>query len=391
MTDNNIRLAAVRLLSCAAVLCLCIFSASYGLAHPSSAHAVSDPAGAASSAEEVHVQLPHPLEAAGSAETQAPEPEEEPAGPEYFTFSMIGDCTLASSLYNEGLASSYSNTVGDDYAYPFALTREWFENDDFTIANLECVLSNHTVAANKNFVFRAVPEYVNILTEGGVDFVTLGNNHVLDYGEQGYADTKAALDGAGISYAGRDEWTICQVGSLTVGVYAVSFGDVAGIQAGIQALKDNGAEFIIACLHWGDEGSYTVNALQTQQGHAAIDAGADIVMGSHPHTLQPCELYNGHYIYYSMGNWSFGGNTNPRDKDTVMVRFTVERLPDGSASITTIENIPCSSSGVMNGNNYQPVLCEEGSEQYERVLSKLNGTFNGANLSIGYEYGFNEY
>lgn len=112
MTDNNIRLAAVRLLSCAAVLCLCIFSASYGLAHPSAAHTSPAPDSAAVSAEEVHTQMPHPLEAAGSAEAQTPEPEK-PAEPEYFTFSMIGDCTLASSLYNEGLASSYSNTVGD--------------------------------------------------------------------------------------------------------------------------------------------------------------------------------------------------------------------------------------------------------------------------------------
>ena len=387
MTDKEIRLAIKRILSCAAVLCLCLFSASYGAARaPAASAGISAPETAAPT--EAPTQMPHPLENAPAPETPVPEADPEP---QYYTFSMIGDCTLASSIYNVALSNSYNNTVGDDYAYPFALTRDWFLDDDFTIANLECVLSDYSVPTDKNFVFRAVPEYVNILTEGGVDFVTLGNNHVLDYGEQGYADTKAALDGAGIAYAGRDEWTICKTGDLTIGVYAVSFGSVASIQAGIQALKDNGAEFIIACLHWGDEGSYDVNALQYEQGHAAIDAGADIVMGSHPHTLQPYEIYNGHYIYYSMGNWTFGGNTDPRDKDTVMVRFTVERLYDGSTSITDIQNIPCSSSGVMSGNNYQPVVCEEGSEQYYRVLSKLDGSFDGANLSIGYEYNFNEY
>src|SRR5699024_4244747 len=110
---------------------------------------------------------------------------------------------------------------------------------------------------------------------------------------------------AGIGYAGRDEYTIYETESgLKIGVYAVSFGKVAQIQAGIAALKEAGAEFIIAALHWGDEGAYDVNALQLEQGHAAIDAGADVVYGSHPHTLQPIEVYNDHYIFYSMGNWS---------------------------------------------------------------------------------------
>ena len=305
---------------------------------------------------------------------------------------MIGDCTLSSGPYNDNYASGYRKVVGDDYAYPFAETVDLLDEDDFTLANLECVLSDYEVAENKNFVFRAPPAYVNILTEGSVEFVTLGNNHVLDYGEQGYADTKAVLDEAGIGYAGRDEWTIYETDSgLTIGVYAVSFGTVEQIEAGIQALKDAGAEFIIAALHWGDEGAYTVNQLQQTQGHAAIDAGADIVYGTHPHTLQPVEEYNGKYIYYSMGNWSFGGNTNPRDKDTVLVRLTVMRDIDGTISLVDREHIPCTSSGEDNINNYQPAPLEEGSERWERVLSKLDGSFTGPNLSIGYEYGFNEY
>ena len=178
--------------------------------------------------------------------------------------------------------------------------------------------------------------------------------------------------------------------------------DVAGAQemvtkgsvdaaTGIAALKEAGAEFIIAALHWGDEGAYDVNALQLEQGHAAIDAGADVVYGSHPHTLQPIEVYNDHYIFYSMGNWSFGGNTNPRDKDTVIAKLEVTRDGDGSVSVTNLKLIPCASSGVVDGNNYQPVPYEEGSEEYERTISKLEGSFTGANLTIPYEYGFNEY
>lgn len=383
---------STRILALFVVLCLCLTAPSYG------SRVESEPKGNQSAELMGDASSAHPLGAGvspenpaeTSMETEAP-PTPTPE-PEEYVITMIGDCTLASVSYYASTAGSYSNVVGDDYAYPFALTKEYFEDDDFTIANLECVLSNYDVATDKNFVFRAVPEYVNIMTEGCVDFVTLGNNHVLDYGEQGYADTKAALDGVGIGYAGRDEWTIytgCD--GLVIGVYAVSFGSVADIQAGIQALKDNGAELIIACLHWGDEGSYDVNNKQYEQGRAAIDAGAQIVMGSHPHTLQPVEEYNGGYIYYSVGNWTFGGNTNPRDKDTVIVRITVERAYDGTVTVTNREHIPCSCSGDLNGNNYQPVVCEPDSEQYQRVLAKLDGSFDGSNLSINYEYNFNEY
>lgn len=322
--------------------------------------------------------------------TAEPEPEPEPE-PEYFTINLIGDCTLASVPAYVGTASGYDVVVGDDYAYPFAKTVQYFQDDDFTFANLECCLTDAKNPVAKTFTFKADESYAKIMSEGSVEFVTLANNHILDYGDEGVDDTKNALDSEGIAYAGRDEYAVYETESgLTIGVYAVSFGTEEQIKKGISALRDLGAEFIIAALHWGDEGSYNVNASQISQGRAAIDAGADIVYGSHPHTLQPVEEYNGHYIYYSMGNWTFGGNTNPRDKDTFILRLTVERAADGTVSITEREHIPCSSSGEVDSNNYQPVPYEEGSEGYERTLSKLDGTFTGQNLSIGYTYSANE-
>ena len=356
---------------------------------------ISSPAEYVGSAAEESPELsdltPPPTQMQKPTPSPSPEPTPEPT-PAYFEITMIGDCTLASTLYNRDLPQAYGNVVGDDYAYPFAKTVQYFEDDDFTIANLECVLTDFDMPTTKNFVFKSPPEYVNIMTEGSVDFVTLGNNHVLDYGEEGYEDTKQVLDDAGIGYAGRDEWSLYETKSgLLIGVYAVSFGNVAQIEAGVKALVDAGAEFIIAALHWGDEGSYDINNLQLSQGHAAIDAGADIVYGSHPHTLQKIEAYQDGYIFYSMGNWSFGGNTNPRDKDTVIVKLTVMRDIDGAISIADQELIPCASSGETNTNNYQPEPYEPDSEQWNRTLAKLDGSFSGADLYIGYEYGFNEY
>jgi len=312
--------------------------------------------------------------------------------PQYFELSFVGDCTLASTVYNKKLGVSYESVVGTNYAYPFEKTVQYFKDDDFTFANLECSLTTSTSSDTKNFCFRADPAYAQILSMGSVEFVTLGNNHVMDYGEQGYTDTKAALDAVGISYTGRGEGSIYKTASgLKIGVYAVSFGKTAQIKEGVAALKAAGAEFVIAAIHWGDEGSYDVNELQKEQGHAAIDAGADIVIGSHPHTLQPCEEYNGKYIYYSLGNWSFGGNTAPRDRDTIILKLTVKRDIDGTISIDNCEHIPCACTGVTGGNNYQPVPYGADSEQYKRTLSKIDGTFDGPNLTIGYQYNFSEY
>jgi len=341
-----------------------------------------------------------PAETAAPAVTPAPTPEPTPVPtpeptpepePEYFTLDFVGDCTLACAAAFQGGSSGYDTVIGGDFAYPFAKTLDYFIDDDFTMANLECCLTHSDAAAAKTFTFKTDPAYAKILTEGSVEFVTLANNHVLDFGQEGYADTKAAVEAEGIGYAGRDEWALYETErGLKIGVYAVSFGTAAQIRTGVAALREAGAEFVIAALHFGDEGSYQVNTEQKTQARAAVDAGADFVYGSHAHTLQPCETYKDRYIYYSMGNWTFGGNTNPRDKDTFILRLTVERAVDGTVSVTERQEIPCASSGETSRNNYQPVPYAEDSEGYSRVLSKLDGSFTGANLSIGYSYSANE-
>jgi len=336
-------------------------------------------------------ELPEQTELPAEPE-EPPAPEETPA-PEYFTLNFVGDCTLASAPGFQGGANGYDTITGGDVNYPFAETVQYFTDDDFTMANCECCFTQSNNATAKTFTFKTDASYADVFPAGSVEFVTLANNHVRDYGLEGYDDTKAALDAVGVGYAGRDEWTVYETErGLKIGVYAVSFGSVDQIKTGIAAVKDAGAEFIIAALHFGDEGSYQVNADQKAQAHAAIDAGADFVYGSHPHTLQPMEEYNGGLITYSMGNWSFGGNTNPRDKDTFFLRLQVCRDAEGNISISEYSVTPCACSGETSFNNYQPVVYDKDtdSEAYQRVLSKLDGTFTGENLSIGYSYSANE-
>ena len=276
-------------------------------------------------------------------------------------------------------------TVGRNFAYPFSATAQYFADDYMSLANLENTFTTSNAGSGATFMFKADPEYAQILCEGNIEFVTLANNHSGDYLTQGLADTKAALDAQGIFWAENLGSCIYQSGNgPTVGVYAALYPNVANVQAGVAALKEQGVDIIICALHWGLEGKYRPSTDQIAVGHAAIDAGAMIVYGSHPHVLQKTENYNGGYIMYSLGNWSFGGNTNPRDRDTAIIQVTVMRDLDGTLSISDTELIPCELSSTPGRNDYKPHPYAEGSAEYNRALSKLDGSFTGADLVVDY-------
>lgn len=329
---------------------------------------------------------PEPTEAPTEAVTEAPtEAPTEPPEPVEYTLSFAGDCCLGNK---KGWSPStyFMGTVGDNYEYPFANVQEYFANDDCTFVNLEVVFTDSDAAANKTFVFKGPTSYTQILTAGNVEFANVVNNHTRDYGQQGYDDTIAALDEAGLLYAEEEEYIIFTTESgLTLGVYADQFPEnMGGLEETIAAMREDGAEIVIVCLHWGVEYYYQANAGQQSLGHAAIDAGADIVYGHHPHVLQRVEEYNDGYIYYSLGNFSFGGHTNPPDKDTAILQQTVIREPDGTVHLGELTMIPCSLSSVSTTNDFQPTPLEEGTDAYERVLSKLEGTYNKVRLQVDY-------
>lgn len=310
------------------------------------------------------------------------EPPTEPQPTEYM-LSFAGDCCLA-NLKGWSESGYFIGTVGDDYAYPFANVQEYFASDDCTFINLECALTNSTASASKQFVFKGPTEYTKILTVGNVEFANVVNNHSKDYGQTGYDDTLAALDSVGLLYVEqRDTKVFTTDSGLTIGVYADLYPeDIDGLEEKISAMRSDGAEIVIVIMHWGVEYYYQPNATQTKLGHAAIDAGADIVYGTHPHVLQPVEEYNGGMIYYSLGNFSFGGHTNPPDKDSAILRQAIIREPDGSVHLGDLTMIPCSLSSVSNTNDFQPTPLEPNTENYQRVLAKLTGTYDKTKISV---------
>ena len=306
--------------------------------------------------------------------------------PEYFTLTFVGDCTLGSDPNSMG-SGSFVKVIGEDYGYPFRNVAEYFHNDECTFINLEGVFAEGGKRADKTYAFRGPRAYGNILTEGSVEAATLANNHIKDFGEAGLRSTMEVLDERQIHYTIRDSSVLFDTASgLRIGMYGISFWmDKADMRAEVAALRENGADIVILAMHSGDEGSYLPTEKQIDYAHAAIDAGVDIVWGHHSHRLQPIEYYNGGIIYYSLSNFSFGGNRKPSDMDTVIVQQQIIRQPDGTVELGELNLIPCAMSSKTSINDYQPTPYEPDSPEWNRALSKLDGTYAGPDYIPSYD------
>lgn len=252
--------------------------------------------------------------------------------------------------------------------------REIFSQDDLTVVNFEGTLTNSQDRADKSYAFKGDPEYVKALTSSSVEVANLANNHTQDYGDTGFSDTKSTLAEAGIQHFGFEETTIVEVNGIKVGFtgqFTVYEGPehLETLKANIQSLKDQGAQLIIANFHWGLELDYYPDADQIELAHAAIDAGAHLVIGHHPHVLQGMEIYKGRYICYSLGNFCFGGNPDPPDYDCMIFRQTFTLYGDMVETNEDIQVIPCLISSTTSSNDYCPTPAE-GSEA-DRILEKI--------------------
>lgn len=296
---------------------------------------------------------------------------------ERFLLTFVGDCTFGASPANYFAEVGFIKTVGEDYGYPFRNVADYFLHDEYSFINLEGPLTDEGYPMDKTHTFRGPTAYGNILLENSVEFVSLANNHTLDYGQTGYDATLETLNGAGIPYVERDaSKVITTPNGLTIGIYGAVYYhlDVEDMTAEITSLKEQGCDLIIFAPHWGVEKTYTPTQEQITVGHEAIDAGADIVWGSHPHALQPIEYYGDGVIFYSLGNFSFGGNNMPEDFDTALLQQEVIRDAEGIVTLGELHIVPCCVSSIQSWNNYQPTPYQPGTAEYDRVLEKLQRT-----------------
>ena len=299
------------------------------------------------------------------------------SSPISLTLSVVGDCTLGTDEtfdYDTSLNAYYENYGAD---YFLQNVKDIFSTDDLTIANFEGTLTDSDEREDKTFAFKAPASYASILTGGSVEAVNTANNHSHDYGDQSFDDTLAALDDAGIVHFGYDETAVMDVKGIKVGL--VGIYELYDHLEREQQLKDNiakvkadGAQLIVVIFHWGNETETVPDSNQTTLGRIAIDEGADLVCGHHPHVLQGIETYKGRNIVYSLGNFCFGGNSSPSDMDTMIYQQTFTIDADGVKKDNVTNIIPCSiSSAAYDGyNNYQPTPAE--GDEATRILGKIN-------------------
>lgn len=312
--------------------------------------------------EDVYEEVKVPLE------IKTPEPEVS------ITVSVVGDCTLGTDEhfnYSKSL-NAYYEKYGADYF--LKNVRSIFSSDDLTIANLEGTFTNLTTRADKTYAFKGPAEFVNILTGSSVETVNLANNHSRDYGAQSLTDTKNTLDAAGVIHFGYDETSVIDVKGVKVGLIGIyelidHTGRAQQVKDHIAKVKAEGAQLIIVIFHWGIERDAAPNSHQTTLARLAIDEGADLVCGHHPHVLQGIEEYKGKNIAYSLGNFCFGGNSNPSDKDTMIFQQTFTITKDGVKNDNVTNIIPCSLSSVKSCNDYCPTPAT--GEEATRILKKI--------------------
>ena len=287
--------------------------------------------------------------------------------------TVVGDCTLGTdeSFDYDTSLNAYYYEYGPEYF--FQNVRDIFSADDLTIANMESVFTESDQRADRIYAFKSPAEFAKIFSSSSVEAVTMANNHSHDYGDQGFEDTKKALDAEGIVHFGYTETAMMEIKGVKVGLVGtyilIDFWDCEDeLRANIQKLKDEGAELIISIFHWGNELDLEPDEYQLAFGKMAVDAGADLVCGHHPHVIQGIETYKGKTIAYSLANFCFGGNVYPTDMDTIIFQqdFTID---ENGATPGEVNIIPASCSSEYGYNNYQPTPAT--GEDADRILGKL--------------------
>ena len=303
------------------------------------------------------------------------------------TLSFAGDFTLGkdaiTQVYNT-LPRMYE-AVGKDPTYFLKNVKEIFSNDDLTFVNLETTLTTATKMQSKKFRFKGAPEYRDILIDGSIEVVNIANNHTMDYLQQGYTDTQANLDLVKIGYVSGSITYIKEVKGVKIGVMGYKGWDNSkttkdSIAKNIEKLKEVGCEVIAIMFHWGNEKINYPIYPQEDLAKFSIDNGVDVVVGGHAHVLQSLEIYKGKPIVYGLGNFCYGGHSNPPDKDTMIFQQTFTFENGAKSEDLDAKVIPCSITSQADTNNFQPTPLVD--TEKARVIDRLNTFSNGRNLEI---------
>lgn len=275
-------------------------------------------------------------------------------------FTVGGDVRKRSNIWYDELEDQ-----GGDPNFAMKNVRDILKADDLTIVNFEGTLTeSDKIPPEKRenqFLFSAPPSYTSMLTENGIEAVSLENNHVLDHGQEVWDETKSHLDGAGVVWSGDGQLGVIEVKGVQIAMLSYLCIDRYSklwdkVPADIAAAKAQ-YPIVVVSFHWGNEKEYSPTSNQVKMGRLAVDAGADLVLGHHSHRIQPIEYYNGVYICYSLGNFCFAGHNNPDDMSSMLfqTRFRIREGENGQEIANEgFRIIPIRISSRTNRNDFTP-------------------------------------
>lgn len=304
--------------------------------------------------------------------------------------SAVGDCTIGTDAkFNKSTSLPVIvQKNNNDLNYLFRNVSSVFKSDDITIANLETTFTNSTNIRDKKagvqYSFKGDPELAKALVLASIEGVNVSNNHIYDFGNEGFNDTLNTLKANNIAYFGEGNQWIKEVKGIKFGFlgyqgWSADSSMLKKIKSDISSLKSK-TDIVIVTFHWGTERMYTPNETQKKLAHYSVDCGADLIIGHHPHVIQGIEKYKDKFICYSLGNFCFGGNSNPPDKDTFILQADF-KFNGNKLNAVGIKAIPCSISSVASYNDYRPTPMNGNNKT--RLLKKLNGYC----INLGFELG----
>jgi len=280
------------------------------------------------------------------------------------TVSFLGDCLMATVLGNSPVGSFNETADIQPTTYFFEKAMPIIAKDDFTIANCENVFTDLPLTEVEKgyspaFWFRSKMKNAKIFSDNSIDAVTLANNHTFDYGEKGLTDTKTALEKAGVLWGNEDKTVILEKNGVKIAVVSVMFSQWATNSKTINQLNEleKTTDIQVVVFHGGEEKVHTAEEWKKKASHDFIDNGADLVIGGHPHVLQPFEEYKGKHIIYSLGNFCYGGASYPENR-TIIYQETFT-LNAEKMLISSAEKIIPFYVYTGGKNNYQPAPIED--------------------------------
>lgn len=298
-----------------------------------------------------------------------PEPERKDGN---IVFSFVGDVMLASyrGEYNWNTFNYWADEKPAGYF--FSGVYDIFASDDYTVANLENVFTDRDLPElgkgyDGAYWYKSASKNAGILTAGSIEIVSLANNHMYDYGEEGKSDTISAAEAAGIEWGDNDRAVIIEKYGVKIALLCVtvtSNGNFSKAYELMESLPDD-IDYRIVYFHGGIERVHTPPDGIVEGARAIADMGVNLIIGHHPHVLQPAEQYNGVKIVYSLGNFLFGAGRG--ENRTAIYRLTLN-VSDGVIMDASDEIIPC----YCYDERWQPAVIED-EEKRSAVLSFMRG------------------